>query len=109
MWIGLACGNSINKHLLWKKLKRKTFFKTIIVFLILSLHAPAKQIQQNLTDFYMVSFINYAFDLQNQNSHLSIQTPLHYSNLLLELQIFMCLLLQVSSRNLPTSTNVPFS
>jgi len=58
------------------------------------------------------SCTNYAFitfDLKKQNFHLCTQTPLHCSNLLLELQIFVYLLLQLSSNSLPTFTNVPFS
>jgi len=49
------------------------------------------------------------FTQKKQNSHLPTQTLLPCSNLLLKLGIFSCLLLQLSSDNLTTFTNAPFS
>jgi len=71
-----------------------------------------KQIQRNLTvtmSFSCISYAFIAFDLKNQNFHLPTQTLLYCSNLLLELQIFAYVLLQLSFNSLLTFTNVPFS
>jgi len=63
-----------------------------------------KQIQQNLT-IYQAVFFHPLYVHKKQTSHLPTQTPLIFSNLLLELQIFA--FLQLSSNSLPTSMNVP--
>jgi len=69
-----------------------------------------KQIQRNLTVHHALFLYQHyafiAFDLKYQIFRLPTQTPLHCSNLFLELRIFVYLLLQLSSNSLPTSTNV---
>jgi len=72
----LVCGNSINKHLYWKKQKRKTFLKIIVVFLSLPwmLLPNFKQIQWNLTVYHTV----FLYHLHSQ--HLTQKNKFLFGN-----------------------------
>jgi len=94
-----------------EKTEKEKTFKIIVVSLIFlgcfyQISHRFNGIWLFTTYFSWTSYLFIAFVLKNQNSHLP--TQLHCaSNLLLKLQIFTCLFLQLSSNSLPTSTNVP--